>query len=101
MTTEKLLNQVKYIEDELQFLVHDYIRDFEKHLKSIYSMPEIVLTTCLLYYHIFKVFGDVADELKLSGMNNNTVTKVQWDQDWFNAVYGDIWYGSTCNQVIK
>ena len=109
------LDQVKGIDIETKDLVFGFIRESQNELYlsndnsvcscpcSLYIIPELISFSVLLFYYQSQLFRreDVPDCLKLSGKENNVITKISMDNSWANALFADRWIDSLSDREYK
>ena len=64
------------------------------------TVPDLVIFTVLSFYH-YILFGDCHKCYRLSGKDNNTITKIAEHLSWENSAYAKQWILSTSNVIIK
>eukprot|EP01084_Bolivina_argentea_P223898 378717_1 len=97
------LERIKQIDLETKHLMTGFLRSTQEELnkdKGVdYIIPDLITYTCLLFYHIPDIFEDPPSSLKVSGLHNDTYTKI--GSFWENSVYGKRWMDSKCKNIYS
>ena len=106
MSVDEVLDRVKYIRQESKYLLYGFVRQCEHELLSIhgdeifYSIPELVIITCLLFYDIGEIFGNISSHMMRSEDNNNTISIIHDVSGWRSA-FGKEWIHSMSKDIIS
>eukprot|EP01084_Bolivina_argentea_P303885 524752_1 len=100
------IERIKKIDDETRKIVFGYIRNTQYQLclnnnNPFYIISELITYTCMLFYYTPQVFVNPPDCLKLSGIDNNTITKIKDGTSWLNSIYTGKWIESNTNKIHK
>ena len=90
--------EVNEMDEHDKLLVAGYIREWADLYDAL--VPDLVVYTVLSFYH-YVLFEDCHECYRLSGQNNNVLTKIDDDRSWDTSAYAKDWISSTCNKIIK
>eukprot|EP01084_Bolivina_argentea_P218600 370912_1 len=93
---------VKHVDENCILTVNGYIRTTQKILpnSSFYNITLLIQRIIIKYYWIGEYFEKCADNMKITGQNNETLIKER-KQSYYNTAYGFNWIPSNSNSIIK
>ena len=86
------------IDEKDKSLVSGYISEWADLYDTV--VPDLVIYTVLSFY-CYVLFGDHHPCFRLSGLNNNTITKMDNDNTWNTSAYSKQWIPSSSNTIIQ